>query len=244
MAGHGPELFISDLHLSKEAPQTAALFFAFLEGQARSAGHLTILGDLFDAWAGDDDLTDPFNARIVAALRATRQAGVALSFMAGNRDFLIGADFAAATGGELLPDPCLREITGARTLLTHGDTLCTDDADYQRFRAAVRTPQWRADFLARPLAGRKAEIEALRRRSEAEKRMKPMALMDVNPAAVASALSESGAQAMIHGHTHRRGQHVLALGARDCRRWALGDWQAECGNALLCDETGWRWLEA
>ncbi|MDP2108625.1 MAG: UDP-2,3-diacylglucosamine diphosphatase, partial [Rhodocyclaceae bacterium] len=162
-------LFISDIHLSPHAPATAERFLAFLAGPARTANSLTILGDLFDYWAGDDDLMDPFNARIVAALQALAENGVAVSFMAGNRDFLIGDAFVAAAGLILLPDPCVREIAGEPTLLTHGDLLCTDDADYQNFRRQVRAPAWRSQFLAKPLTVRKTEIEALRVRSEREK---------------------------------------------------------------------------
>lgn len=215
------------------------LFRDFLAGPARKAKRLTILGDLFDYWAGDDDLADPFNAGIVAALRDLSDRGIQIEFMAGNRDFLIGDAFAEAAGLSLLPDPVVRDIGGIKTLLTHGDALCTDDADYLRFRAQVRDPAWQATFLARPLVERKHEIEALRARSEAEKKVKPMAIMDVNAAAVATALAEHGAQAMIHGHTHRQGQHDHA----GRLRWVLGDWHAGSGSALVCDPAGWNWLE-
>lgn len=218
------------------------MFFDFLAGPARQATRLTILGDLFDYWAGDDDLTDPFNARIVAALRALSNSGVRLDLMAGNRDFLIGDAFAQASGTKLLSDPCMRAIGGVKTLLTHGDALCTDDADYQRFRAQVRAPAWRNVFLAQPLASRKREIEALRARSEAEKKTKPQAIMDVNPAAVVAALHEHGASALIHGHTHRQGKHEYLVAGKPCPRWVLGDWHADRGNALLCEPAGWRWL--
>ncbi len=159
--------------------------------------------------------------------------------MAGNRDFLVGSDFAAATGATLLPDPCLHDIGGVKTLLTHGDALCTDDADYQRFRAQVRSPEWRSGFLARPLAERRREIEALRARSEAEKRLKPMQIMDVNADAVAATLHTHGAQAMIHGHTHRQGRHVHSVGGRACPRWVLGDWHPERRSVLACSTAGW-----
>jgi UDP-2,3-diacylglucosamine hydrolase len=215
------------------------LFLDFLAGPARQAASLTILGDLFDYWAGDDDLADPFNARIVAALRTLSDSGVRLEFMAGNRDFLIGGDFAAAAGLTLLPDPVVRDIGGIRTLLTHGDALCTDDPDYQRFRAQARDPAWQAAFLARPLDERKREIEALRARSEAEKKIKPLAIMDVNASAVVATLAEQGAQAMIHGHTHRQGRHLHAVAGRECTRWVLGDWHADHGEALVCEPAGW-----
>lgn len=218
------------------------IFLDFLAGPARQARRLTILGDLFDYWAGDDDLADPFNARMVGALRTLAASGVALGFMAGNRDFLIGEDFAAAAGLTLLPDPLVRHIGGIQTLLTHGDRLCTDDIDYQRFRAQVRDPAWRDAFLARPLVERKREIEALRAVSEAEKQHKPAAIMDVNAAAVATAFVQHGAQALIHGHTHRQGRHDLIIAGKRCQRWVLGDWHAGRGNALLCDLTGWRFV--
>lgn len=236
-------LFISDLHLSPHEPATAERFLAFLAGPARDADSLTILGDLFDSWAGDDDLADPFNARIVAALRTLSDAGIGVSFMAGNRDFLIGEAFATAAGLSLLHDPCLRDIGGTPTLLTHGDELCTDDPDYQRFRAQVRDPVWRTTFLARPLAERKREIEALRARSEAEKKIKPEIIMDVNANAVGAALTTHNAQAMIHGHTHRQGRHVHFVNGISCPRWVLGDWHTDRGNALICTSDGWRWLE-
>jgi UDP-2,3-diacylglucosamine hydrolase len=235
-------LFISDLHLAPGEPAIVERFLAFLAGQARAAASLTILGDLFDYWAGDDDLTDPFNARIVAGLRALSDSGTAVSFMAGNRDFLVGDRLASAAGLTLLPDPCLLDIGGTPTLLTHGDTLCTDDADYQRFRAQVRDPRWQADFLARPLSERKQEIEALRVRSEAEKRIKPLAIMDVNAAVVHDSLRQHGARALIHGHTHRQGRHEHVVDGVACPRWVLGDWHAGRGNALACEPAGWRWL--
>jgi UDP-2,3-diacylglucosamine hydrolase len=176
-------------------------------------------------------------------LRKLSDNCVRLEFMAGNRDFLIGDDFAAAAGLSLLPDPCIRAIGGIKTLLTHGDALCTDDVDYQRFRAQVRNPAWRSGFLARPLAERKREIEMLRARSEAEKQAKPLAIMDVNPAAVAATLAAHGAQAMIHGHTHRQGRHEHLVAGTTCNRWVLGDWHADRGNALACEPAGWKWLE-
>lgn len=243
MHASGPELFISDLHLSPHEPGTAERFLAFLAGPALGAESLTILGDLFDYWTGDDDLADPFNARIVAALRMLADTGIGVSFMAGNRDFLVGDAFATAAGLSLLPDPCLRDIGGVPTLLTHGDALCTDDPDYQRFRAQVRAPAWRGAFLARPLAERKREIEALRAMSEAEKKIKPAAIMDVNAQAVVATLAAHGARAMIHGHTHRQGRHEHFANGIPCPRWVLGDWHADRGNALACDARGWRWLE-
>jgi UDP-2,3-diacylglucosamine hydrolase len=232
-------LFISDLHLSADEPATTAGFLRFLCGPARQAESLTILGDLFDYWAGDDDLDDPFNAQIISALRGLSDSGVPLAFMAGNRDFLIGADFARAAGVTLLPDPYLQKINGIRTVLTHGDALCTDDLDYQAFRRQVRDPDWQAHFLARPLATRRAEISALRQRSEQEKQIKPAAIMDVNPAAVAVLLRQHAAQTLIHGHTHRPGHHHLNVDGQPCQRWVLGDWHPGQSPALCCARSVW-----
>lgn len=239
----GAELFISDLHLSPDAPATTARFLTFLAGPASQAASLTILGDLFDYWAGDDDLTDPFNALVVTALRGLAGAGVAVSFMAGNRDFLIGNQFASAAGLALLPDPCIRDISGVITLLSHGDLLCTDDAAYQDFRRMVRDPAWVNQFLARPLSARKAAINALRQRSEDEKKIKPLEIMDVNTDAVISALRRHNAQALIHGHTHRQGQHTHTIAGRPCQRWVLGDWHADRGGALSCAVNGWNFID-
>lgn len=218
------------------------IFLDFLAGPARTAHRLTILGDLFDAWAGDDDLADPFNARIVGALRTLADSGVTVEFMAGNRDFLIGEAFAAAAGLTLLPDPLVRDVGGIRTLLTHGDRLCTDDIDYQRFRAQVRDPAWKASFLAQSLAERKREIEALRAASESEKQRKTAAIMDVNADAVAAAFVQYDVQALIHGHTHRQGRHEYIITGTPRQRWVLGDWHPGGGNALSCERGDWRWL--
>lgn len=188
-------LFISDLHLCPSRPQIGRLFFDFLSGPAREADALYILGDLFEHWAGDDDLDDPSNAEVCVALQALSASGVALFFMAGNRDFLCGETFAKAAGLKLLPDPALIEIAGTATLLMHGDTLCTDDDAYQAFRAEVRSPEWRQAFLTLPLDRRKARIEALRRESEAQKRVKPTDIMDANPGAVLQTLTFTAAHA-------------------------------------------------
>jgi UDP-2,3-diacylglucosamine hydrolase len=236
-------LFISDLHLSPAAPAVTRRFEEFLAGPARAAAAaLYILGDLFDYWAGDDDLDDPFNARIAAALAEFAAAGVAVHFLPGNRDFLVGADFAAAARLELLPEPCVRAIADTPVLLLHGDTLCTDDADYQAFRAQVRAPAWRAAFLARPLAERKALIAELRARSESEKQVKPAAIMDANQEAVAAALREHGVATLIHGHTHRQGSHVLDVDSHPCRRWVLGDWGTDRASVLACGPDGWHFV--
>jgi UDP-2,3-diacylglucosamine hydrolase len=236
-------LFVSDLHLHPSRPATARLFHDFLAGPAMSARALYILGDLFDAWAGDDDLEDPFNAAVCADLRALSDSGVAVFLLHGNRDFLLGEGFAAAAGLNIIADGTVVDVAGTPTLLLHGDTLCTEDAEYQAFRANIRGAQWRGEFLALPLTARKAEIERLRSRSESEKRVKPLALMDANTTAVEKAFVEHDVARMIHGHVHRQAHHRHTTAGRACERWVLPDWDAS-GAALACDETGCRWITA
>ena len=244
MAVTGAVLLVSDLHLAPDTPEITARFLRFLDSTAPDAKRLIILGDLFDAWAGDDDISAPFNAHIISALRTLTNSGVALDFLPGNRDFLAGEAFATATGAHLLPDPCVVDIAGTRTLLTHGDMLCTDDADYQAWRQLARTPAWQTAFLSKPLTERKREIAALRMRSEQAKRDKPMSIMDVNAMAVTTAFVAQGVDALIHGHTHQQKRHLLTIGGQDRTRWVLGDWHAERGNALRCSPEGWGWLDA
>ncbi len=238
------QLIISDLHLHASRPAIATLFLDFLASQARHAAALYILGDLFEYWPGDDTLNDPaepFNAQICAALKQLGAQGCQLYFLPGNRDFLIGAGFVAATGATLLNDPTLLDLAGVPTLLMHGDLLCSDDTAYLAFRATVRTPAWRQEFLARPLAERKAQIEALRQQSETEKQIKPAAIMDVNPATLAETLRAQGYPRLIHGHTHRRAHHKLRIDNHTCERWVLGDWReqgADAGNFLRCTPHG------
>ncbi|MDD5249402.1 MAG: UDP-2,3-diacylglucosamine diphosphatase [Rhodocyclaceae bacterium] len=234
---HLTTLFVSDIHLHPSRPLTARLFGEFLAGPAAQAGALYILGDLFDAWAGDDDLGDAFNAGVCAALKRLAEAGRRVFFIPGNRDFLVADRFAAATGATLLADETVVDIHGVPTLLLHGDTLCTDDRAYQDFRAMVRARAWQEEFLAQPLAVRRAEIASLRERSEAGKRVKPQALMDVNETAVQQAYAAHQVTRMIHGHTHRQARHRHG----SFERWVLPDWDAS-GGALLCDESGCRWL--
>jgi UDP-2,3-diacylglucosamine hydrolase len=233
-------LFASDLHLCPARPGTVHLFERFLAGPARDATALYLLGDLFEYWAGDDDLADPFNADICAAIRKVGSGGAAIFFLPGNRDFLVGADFCAATGSRLLPEEIVVDIAGTRTLLLHGDTLCTDDADYQRFRALVRDERWQREFLALPLAERRARIEQLRERSEQEKQTKAYEIMDVAPGSVQAAFRCHEVGRMIHGHTHRPARHEVDIGGRIAERWVLPDWSETLGGYLACDATGCR----
>jgi len=230
-------LLISDVHLCAARPEIARIFLEFLRGPAREAESLYVLGDLFEYWAGDDDLDDDFNASIVAGLVEYARAGHVLRIMHGNRDFLLGEGFSRACNGQLIEDPHPIDLFGTATLLMHGDTLCTDDHDYQAFRAEVRSPVWRKNFLSLPLAQRKHQIEALRRGSESEKKRKAPELMDVSARAVEAVLREYGCPRLIHGHTHRPARHEHDVDGKICQRWVLADWY-RVGSCLRCDEQG------
>ena len=232
-------LFISDLHLCSGRPQSTRAFFGFLEREARGADALYILGDLFEYWVGDDDLDDPFNAEVVAALARLVAGGVPVYLMHGNRDFVIGAAFARASGVQLLPDPTVLDLYGHAVLLMHGDTLCTLDLEYQTFRREARSQAWIDGLLGQPLAERKAAVEALRRKSEQEKRIKAPEIMDVAPAEVEAQLRRHGYPRLIHGHTHRPARHLHIVDGHACERWVLADWY-QGGSYLACDESGCR----
>jgi UDP-2,3-diacylglucosamine hydrolase len=232
-------LFISDLHLAPDRPRIVAQFSSFLAGPAREADALYVLGDLFEYWVGDDDLGDPLNDSVAKGFASLGAEGTLIYFMHGNRDLLVGREFAARSGARLLDDPALLYLHGTRTLLMHGDTLCTDDVEYQKFRAYARNPQSQARFLAQPVASRHAEMEALRARSENAKQDKTMEIMDVNCAAVEQALRQSGYPRLIHGHTHRPAKHLHTVDSHTCERWVLGDWY-ENGSYLRCDASGCR----
>ena len=223
-------LLISDLHLDATRPRITALFERFLREQARRATALYILGDLFEAWVGDDD-DSALPARIAVALADLRATGVPVYFMAGNRDFLLGAGYARRAGLTLLEDAVVHTLAGTPTLLLHGDTLCTDDAAYQAFRRQVRDPVWQHDFLARPLAARKDFAAQARAASRDHQQGAREALMDVNADAVAHALRVAGVSRMIHGHTHRPAIHDLMLDGAPAQRIVLGDWY-EQGSLL------------
>jgi len=232
-------LFISDLHLSPDTADANAALLRFLRNTAAGADALYVLGDLFEYWIGDEGLAQPFVQEIVQGFRALAKRGVALFFMHGNRDFLLGERFAAASGMKMLPDPTLVELYGTRTLLMHGDTLCSDDVEYQQFRAVVRNLDWQQAFLAKPLDERLRMAREVRGRSESSKQAKAMAIMDVSPAAVDNALRSHGYARLFHGHTHRPARHLHHVDGRDCERWVLADWY-DHGSYLLCDASGCR----
>jgi UDP-2,3-diacylglucosamine hydrolase len=230
-------LFISDLHLDPEHPEITSQALAFLDAEARGAEALYILGDLFEAWIGDDD-PEPEKQRIVVALQRLSDDGVPCYFMRGNRDFLIGERFAAASGCTLLEDPTVIELHGTRVILMHGDTLCTDDHEYQALRKMVRNPGWQAAVLARPLAERMALARQLREKSAASMAGKAEEIMDVNQDAVVTAMREHGIYTLLHGHTHRPAIHRFEADGRDAVRIVLGDWHTQ-GSVLAWDEAGY-----
>ena len=204
---------------------------------AGKAERLYILGDLFDYWVGDDTLAEPMPAQVASALRELSSGDTQVFLMHGNRDFLIGTRFAIAAGLQLLPDPSVVMLCGAPTLLMHGDTLCTDDVDYLRFRETVRNAAWQAEFLAKPLAEREHFAQSVRSESETAKKIKPMAIMDVSPAAVESVLRQHHYPRLIHGHTHRPATHEHLVDGHVCERRVLADWY-ERGSYLRCDSDG------
>jgi UDP-2,3-diacylglucosamine hydrolase len=232
-------VFVSDLHLSEQAMGIRKLFEGFLNGPARDADQLYILGDLFDYWLGDDSLALPFERSIADQLAAAACAGTTIHFMPGNRDFLAGRKLMAAARMHALADSTACEINGRPTLLLHGDTLCTDDTAYWAFRNSVRSADWQRNFLDQPLDVRRQQVEALRNRSESAKQEKSEALMNVNAAAVATAFRQHRVGRMIHGHVHRQGVHEHEIDGVTCRRWVLGDW-GRTGSYLRCDDDDWR----
>jgi UDP-2,3-diacylglucosamine hydrolase len=218
-------VFIADLHLATERPRTLERFLRFLREDAPRHRELVILGDLFEFWIGDDAAAA---ARpVIDALAAATARGQRLLLMHGNRDPLLGRDFAAATGGTLLADPIVVDVAGTPTLLSHGDAWCTRDVAYQQFRTMARQPQFQRDFLAKPLDERIAFARSLRMQSENEKSGKAMEIMDVTPEAVIEALRAAGVRRIIHGHTHRPAAHVVELGDSLAERWVLPDWDLD-----------------
>lgn len=234
-------LFISDLHLRPSRPALLRIFRDFLAGPARHAEALYILGDLFDYWIGDDDAdgpaANPLATEVATGLSALSEAGVPVYLIHGNRDFLIGEHYCARAGVTLLPDPSMIDLHGRPTVLTHGDTLCADDRDYQEFRAKVRDPAWQRAFLARPLTQRRAEVEELRRASEAAKLEKASEIMDAGATAIEDLLRRLGYPCLIHGHTHRPAHHEHWVDGHRCERWVLPDWR-DRGACLVCSVSG------
>jgi UDP-2,3-diacylglucosamine hydrolase len=227
-------LFISDLHLDPERPAITELFGRFVDEEARGADALYILGDLFEAWVGDDDPSEA-GAFVASKLRALRDAGVPVRFIRGNRDFLLGDAYARRAGMEILPDPAVVMLHGKPVLLMHGDLLCSDDTAYQDFRAQTRDPRWQAQFLAQPLPARLAFAQQARAASQAHQsglqaQGAMESITDATPATIAETFARYGVDRIIHGHTHRPKVHEGDGGTRI----VLGDWY-EQGSVLRVD---------
>jgi len=217
-------LFISDLHLSPARPHLVAAFHELLHGPARGASALYVLGDLFDVWLGDDQLREPLAHAVADALAEIAGSGVPLFVQRGNRDFLIGERFARASRATLLPDRVVHDVQGTPTLLMHGDLLCTDDVEYQRFRAYWQDPARRRRVLSRPYFVRRMGARVMRFGSRRATAAKTEVIMDVNADAVIAELRQHGVSRLIHGHTHRPARHEVAVDGRACERWVLADW--------------------
>jgi UDP-2,3-diacylglucosamine hydrolase len=216
-------LFISDLHLDTARPEHVAALAALVERHAGKAEALYVLGDLFETWIGDDD-DAPFNLDVEAIFRRFSDAGGQLYFMHGNRDFLLGDDFARRCGGQLIPEYSTVSLYGRPTLLLHGDSLCTRDEKYQQFRTMVRGEAWQRDILAKTLPERRMIAQFLRMQSQQGNANKAENIMDVTPEEVTRALDEAKVADMIHGHTHRPAVHAEHSQAGPGHRYVLGDW--------------------
>ena len=229
-------LFISDLHLEADRPEIGEQFLEFLAGPARDADALYILGDLFEAWIGDDDPSD-YYAGMKQAIREFADSGVPVFFMHGNRDFMIGERFAEETGVTLLQDPHAIELFGEDVLLSHGDSLCTDDVEYQQVRAMTRNPEWQAMMLTKSVEERMAFAQQARAQSMAHGETLDMEITDVNHDAVEAMIREHRCDVLLHGHTHRPAVHPLRVDDRRVHRIVLGDWY-EQGSLVEWDADG------
>jgi len=228
-------LFVADVHLCESRPAASARFFAFLRDTASQAQSLYILGDLFESWVGDDDLAAPLHQSVITHLADLSARGVQILFMHGNRDFMLAEHFARLCGMQLLSDPVVVDLYGTPTLLTHGDTLCTADVDYQRYRRVVRRPWMMKLLRALPLSLRQTMAHRARAGSEQAKTHKSATIMDVDPEAVIALFQQYGVRRMIHGHTHRPAQHCLEIKGVNHERWVLPDWYGEGGGYIVCD---------
>lgn len=229
--------FISDLHLSKDRPETTQRFLAYLDSLNTSVSKLYILGDLFDVWVGDDDPTPP-NEAVKEQLSKLTATGVNVSFLAGNRDFLVGKEFFSDTQVTSLEDECVIDLFGVKTLLMHGDLLCTDDIEYQQFRQLTHTPAWQQDILSKPLQERLALAQHYRQESHLNKKDKSAGIMDVNESTVINTIEKHQTQRLIHGHTHRPNVHTHNVNGQQVKRFVLAEWDHN-GSVLDWSESGY-----
>ena len=232
-------LFISDLHLALDKPEITRRFLAFLQNRAPKAAAVYILGDLFDAWIGDDDPTPP-NSKIRKQLKQLTASGTPVYLQPGNRDFLLSEQFCKDTGVTLLDDYVVIDVHGTPTLLTHGDLLCTDDLAYQAFRVKSHTPEWRQSVLSKPLLLRLLAARWYRLRSYFHKRKKSQAIMDVNQDTVIQVMQEHNSLRLIHGHTHRPDVHDFAISGQPAQRFVLAAWSKDAGEVLCWSSEGYR----
>ncbi|MBS0612714.1 MAG: UDP-2,3-diacylglucosamine diphosphatase [Proteobacteria bacterium] len=230
-------LFISDVHVDAAQPAITRRLLQFLEGEARTARALYILGDLFESWIGDD-AADPDQQQVIAALRTLTDTGTTCFVLHGNRDFLLGPGFSEASGAQLLPDPLLLTLYGKQVLVMHGDALCTDDVSYQRLRATVRDADWQRRFRSLSLPARRTLASAARAGSQDHTAGLEYKIADANQDSVATVLRAAGVNTLLHGHTHRPAIHRFTLDGRECTRIVLGDWYTQ-GSVLRWDERGY-----
>ena len=230
------KLFISDLHLDRERPEIIQLFSHFLVSQAARCEALYILGDLFEYWIGDDQPRTGLEP-VMEGLRSLTSSSVPGYFIHGNRDFLIGESFARDTGIRLLPESAIIDIYGRPALIMHGDTLCSDDADYQNMRKMLRHADWQEQFLALSLEERTRQALQLRKKSLSATQEKKEDIMDVNPQAVKHTMRANNVDLLIHGHTHRPAIHDLFLADTKAQRIVLGDWYSQ-GSVLRISPNG------
>lgn len=230
-------LFISDLHISWDKPEITRRFLDFLKNRAPRAAAVYILGDLFDAWVGDDDPTPP-NSTIRKQIKKLTDSGTAVYLQPGNRDFLLGKQFCAETGVTLIDDYVVIDLQGTPTLLTHGDLLCTDDLPYQTFRAKSHTQEWRGNVLSKPLLLRLLVARWYRLRSYFHKRKKSQAIMDVNQDTVVKVMGEQACVRLIHGHTHRPAVHNFEINGKSVQRFVLAAWHKDGGQILCWNDSG------
>jgi UDP-2,3-diacylglucosamine hydrolase len=225
-------LFISDLHLQPSQPELLRASLRWLDTATHGVDTLYILGDLFEAWIGDDD-DAPWLDEFAAVLQRVADSGTSIYFMHGNRDFLLGNAFAERCGMKLLPESTVIDLYGHRTLLMHGDTLCTEDQEYMAFRAQVRNPQWQQMILSQPLEQRRALAAMLREKSKMAGSNKTENIMDVTPDEVTRVLQEANVDRLIHGHTHRPARHSLTVSGKPAERIVLGDWDMQRGGWVI-----------
>jgi len=234
----GETLFISDLHLDSKYPEIQQQFLQFIDQDAKGSDALYILGDLFEVWLGDDDDT-PDHQIIIQKLKSLSDQGTPIFIQHGNRDFLLGKDFQDRSGTTLLPELKIIDLYGDHVLIMHGDLLCTDDTEYQKYRQMVRDPEWQARTLELSLTKRKELAENIRSKSKQQKQQKAEDIMDVNQNSVAKTLSQHNCQLMIHGHTHRPAIHRINDNNMQATRIVLGDWYDQ-GSVLRWNKEGYK----